>query len=365
MDTYSNSATRQLLNIGGGTTRWIKAAVAALLDDLSGAAREASGWPTAAIVDGDHIEIFDRNKAGGFDLALTLGATASEIRSGLQGQRRGGGRKDTLLRIGSGRAVIKRLQLPAAAIEVLPAIIRNKVESLAPWPLAEAMWGYRIAGPAQSGLLDVEVGIVSRKLVEGLMTALGEGGVKVTHLDIGDGTVEKSGIAIDFLGADRSQKMRRRFASLMTLAAVFSAGVAGYGLYLVFTAQAGLWDVEQRSTALKTALVRGNSSAEAGTRLSEANRIFARKKDMPPFVVLLNTLTELVPDGTWLDGIVYNGARLTINGKGVEITKVIASLEKSNYFADVNFAAATQRDADLNIDSFSISALVENGKVLP
>ena len=58
-------------------------------------------------------------------------------------------------------------------------------------------------------------------------------------------------------------------------------------------------------------------------------------------------------------------AEYQTNGKGVEITKVIASLEKSNYFADVNFAAATQRDADLNIDSFSISALVENGKVLP
>ena len=365
MDTYSNSATRQLLNYGGGTARWIRTSVAALLDDLSGAAREAAGWPSAAIVHGDRVEIFDRNKAGGFNLALRLDATAGEIRSGLQGQRRGSGRKDTLLRIGSSRAVIKQIQLPAAALEVLPAVIRNKVESLAPWPLAEAMWGYRIAGPAQSGQLDVEVGIVSRKLVEGLMTSLGEGGVKITHLDIGDGTAEKTGIAIDFMGADRSQKMRRRFSRLMTLAAAASAGVAGYGLYLVFTTQAGLWDVEQRSAALKTALVRGNSGSEAGTRLAEANRIFARKKDTPPFVVLLNNLTELVPDGTWLDGIVYNGARLTINGKGVEITKVIASLEKSSYFADVNFAAATQRDADLNIDSFSISALVENGKVLP
>lgn len=365
MDTYSNSATRQLLNYGGGITRWIKTSVAALLDDLSGAAREAAGWPSAAIMDGDRLEIFDRNKAGGLDLALRLGTTASEIRSGLQAQRRGSGRKDTLLRIGSSRAVIKQVQLPAAALEVLPAVVRNKVESLAPWPLAEAMWGYRIAGPAQAGQLDVEVGIVSRKLVESLMAALGEGGVKVTHLDIGNGTGEKAGIAIDFLGADRSQKMRRRFGRLMTLAAAACAGVAGYGLYLVFATQTGLWDVEQRSAALKAALVHGSGASETGTRLAEANRIFARKKNTAPFVVLLNNLTELVPDGTWLDGIVYDGAHLTMNGKGIEITKVIASLEKSSYFADVNFAAATQRDADLNIDSFSISALVENGKVQP
>ena len=66
-----------------------------------------------------------------------------------------------------------------------------------------------------------------------------------------------------------------------------------------------------------------------------------------------------MPDGTWLDSVNYAGDHLTINGRGVEIPRVIEILEKSDTFADVNFSAATQRDANLNADIFAISAAIQ------
>jgi general secretion pathway protein L len=75
--------------------------------------------------------------------------------------------------------------------------------------------------------------------------------------------------------------------------------------------------------------------------------------------VILNDLTKLVPDGTWLNTIDYENGQVTISGRGTEIPNVIESLEKSDVFSKVNFASATQRDPNLDVDIFSISASID------
>ena len=70
-------------------------------------------------------------------------------------------RKNLCLRLAQGRAVKKHIRLPASARDVLPAIVRNKVESLAPWPVEQAHWGYRITDELPGGDIGVDVGIIS------------------------------------------------------------------------------------------------------------------------------------------------------------------------------------------------------------
>lgn len=51
--------------------------------------------------------------------------------------------------------------------------------------------------------------------------------------------------------------------------------------------------------------------------------------------------------------------RLELRGQGSAIPGLIESLEQSDAFSEVNFSSATQFNADLNAETFSIGATLE------
>lgn len=359
MEQYSNSATRQLFNAGGGLGRWIGSTIAALVDDLAGSGGVSSSRRALIVASGKGSEIHVRDGKAQRRLVARADGGLAELTSLLRRELRGAAKKDVLLRIGSDMAVSRRIGLPAAALDVLPAVVRNKVESLAPWPLAEVMWGHRVADTSQPGQVDVEVGIVSRKTVDGLLAALREGGANVRYLEIASTIDEGETIVIDFLGSGRTGKARRMLTGAMSAATAVALGFAAYGIYLAITAQTQVWAAEERIAELKQGMLGGGNSGVMDARLREANVLYNRKKDALPVVVVLNALTQNIPDGTWLTTIDYAANRITIAGKSHEVAKVIESLDSSDVFAQVNFASATQRDADLDADTFSLSAAVE------
>lgn len=360
MEQYSNSATRQLVNAGSGLGRWIGSCLDSLAEDLSGAGRgrrdhratiEVSETAVRAGLRGKPASAADGN-AGPADIAALASRTL-----------RGRARKDVLLRLTGGKTVRQRIALPAAALDVLPAVIRNKVESIAPWPLAEVLWGYRVAEPPAPGQIAADVGIVGRKAVDGLIGALTAAGLRVQAIEIGDAA--DGAIQIDTAGPRRSQGYRRAIGAGLALAAIGSLAAGGYGAYLAYGAQRELQALDRQYTELRQSLL-GRSGAAAGdAKLAAANAAHDRKAGSLAFVAMLDDLTRQVPDGTWLTGIDYDERRLTIAGKGRDIDKVIGSLDSSDYFSDVNFASATQRDADLDADSFVISATVAPAKAQP
>jgi general secretion pathway protein L len=351
MDQYSNSATRQLINLGGGFGRWIKVCVTAFADDLAGSASSSTNSITMIRVTGDQTETYNRNSKTGDYEFLSRNSGLALKRKSIRGP--------VVLRIGNDRAVVKQVSLPAGALDVMPAVIRNKVESLAPWPLHEVMWGYRLLGSSQSGQVDVEVAIVSRKALAGLLSVFHDADIKVAHFDVASPVDDAEAIAIDFRGLDRLKKVRRRVATFMALAGLIAFTTASLGLYFALSTQGELSAVERRSIELKQVLLNGGGDSQANVKLVEANKLYERKKNNRPVVIVLNALSKLVPDGTWLNGVDYTGNQVTITGRGTQITTVIESLEKSDIFADVNFASATQRDVNANADIFSISAAIE------
>lgn len=359
MEQYSNSATRQLFNAGGGLGRWIGSTISALVDDLAGSGGVSSSRRTMIVASGKGSEIHVRDGQADRRLVARADGGLAELMALMKRELQGAAKKDVLLRIGSDMAVSRRISLPAAALDVLPAVVRNKVESLAPWPLAEVMWGHRIADSSQPGQAEVEVGIVSRKTVDGLLAALREGGANVRYLEIASMIDEGENIVIDFLGSGRTGKVSRMLTGAMSAATVIALGFAAYGIYLGFTAQTQVWATEERIAELQQGLLGGRKGGVMDARLREANALYERKKDTLPVVVVLNALTQNVPDGTWLTTIDYAENRITIAGKSHEVAKVIESLDSSDVFAQVNFASATQRDADLDADTFSLSAAIE------
>jgi hypothetical protein len=193
IDRYDNSATRQVLALAA-LARRIGGYVDALIADIANESGAAAAWQHLIHLGSGGAQVYGRNRAGAPEL---IGSFAGAIPADLAARLAGAGKR-IQLRLGRERAVVKTLSLPEGARDVLAAVIRNKVESLAPWPLEEAIWGYRETAESQAGHIGVEIGIASRRNIEALLAALAQNGIRADRLDIAATALTGDGIAIDF-----------------------------------------------------------------------------------------------------------------------------------------------------------------------
>lgn len=266
--------------------------------------------------------------------------------------------RDCALEFAPGLAVTDRMALPAESHEILKAIVRNKVESIAPWPLAQSVFGLRISPiPGDPAHVTADVAVVSRTLLDDLAATLAAAGTAVKAARVR--TADDETLPVDFGAEEKvreAEQRARRFASGL---AVIAALISVYGLFLVWQSYREMAADQERTAALMESL-RNADAAKGGTPLlAAANGLHDRRRDRPAAIAVVDELSKLLPQTVWLESLALDDAKVELKGQGSDIPALIAVLEASPAFKDVNFAAATQLNAELNSDAFSIGAALE------
>jgi len=241
---------------------------------------------------------------------------------------------------------------------VLRAIVRNKVEGLAPGPLAQCLWGMRAAPiPGDPQHVSVEVGVVSRAMLDELALALRQSGTEVKALSVtlpsGDA------VAIELGSVDLRRAARLRAVRLARAAAAVVLVLAGLGLFWIYRTSAEVARLEGETASLMAALKPGGVPAGEPPLVTAANRLYQARRERLSAVAVLEEVSKLLPDTVHLTNFVLEGDQLTIKGQGSGVPDLVQVLEASPDFQSVNFAAATELDQDSNADAFSLIATLE------
>ncbi len=266
--------------------------------------------------------------------------------------------KDCAVEFASGLAVTNAMVLPAENQEILKAIIRNKVESIAPWPLAQSLYGYRIAPIAgDPAHVSVSVAVVSRALLEEIAVRLAAAGstIKAAWVRLSDEETLAIGFGAEESARDAERRARRIGFGVAGIAAV----VAGFGLFLVWQSSAELSADTAEMQRLMASLRQTDAGEGGSPLLAAANTLHERRRERLPAIAVLNELSGLLPQNVWLESVTLDDAKLEIKGEGAGIPPLIEILERSGAFRDVNFSAATQRNAEMTAEAFSIEATLE------
>lgn len=266
--------------------------------------------------------------------------------------------KTAALEFASGLAVSDSFVLPAETVDVLQAIVRNKVEGFAPWPLARSAVGQRIREiPGDAAHVTADAVVVSRSLLEECANELGTFGIAVRSAAVR--LPDDEIVPLDFGGSEERQETERRFLRLAAGFAAMAACIMGVGLYFAWQTYSESADYRAQTAALMER-IQGAASGGGGSALvNAANSLYAARMQRQPAVAVLNDLSKLLPANVWLDSLTLDNDKIEIKGQGKDIPPLIEILEKSGSFKDVNFAAATQANAELSSDAFSIDAVLE------
>jgi general secretion pathway protein L len=337
----------------------IQNSVEALVAELAARRAVAHDPATTLRIKPSGIDVL-RREGPRRELVLEVMGRAQEAVQDIIARLGAGLPKDCGLEFAPGVTVTNEMVLPAESPDVLKAIVRNKVEGFAPWPLPECLFGQRIADIAgDPAHVVVDVAVVSRALLQDVTSALSDANVSVNaaHVLLQNG----DSLRLDFGGEDgirRAQQRARRLASGLAVAASL---IAIYGFFLVWQTSRELAWNRDKTVALIDSL-RGVGSVRDGiTIVAAANLLHEQRQQRAPAVAVLNEVSAILPQTAWLESLSLDGARVELKGKGTNVPELIDVLEGSDVFSDVNFEAATELNEEQNADAFSIGATLEPG----
>jgi general secretion pathway protein L len=321
---------------------WVARCISTAITELSQKRRNRSAPKAYAVINANKIEYFKIGKSG--ELLRTARLGRSE-------------RRNLGLRLLPDSAVTRRLNLPAGAKEVLPAIIQNKVESMAPWPLSQAVWGYlEMKSPQGTDGISVATAIASRKHLDSLINQIAQDGSRVVGIDVASAVGSGDHVTLQTGLDERRKKTKRSLLILCAIALASTLAVGGYGLQIALSEHANLATLQEKQQELTASLIANGQSETLSPLLLKANSIYERRAQTKPFAAVVNTLSELLPDSVWLNRISYTTSEITISGLGKNVPSLVETLERSTLFQDARFGAATQRDDKTGNDQFTITA---------
>lgn len=265
-----------------------------------------------------------------------------------------GGNRRVVLVVPSNAGLQRDVELPLAAEAHLAAVCANELERWTPWRPDQAVFSVKVLERSETeGKVLIELVAVPRFVFSRSAELLKDNGLLLVGL-----LRERPDQSPQFMevepesGNSRKLLRRARVASILTACGVVLL-VAGAFAYKLITIEA----LERRLVEIGGEVEEAQKLAEAAKKLTYQVRYADDVKlgGASPIMVL-NELSELLPDDCWLEAMSMEGDKLTIQGRARDALALLPLLNSSGRFQDVKFESEVIRDAEAGLETFNISA---------
>jgi general secretion pathway protein L len=261
----------------------------------------------------------------------------------------------------SNRFLFREVYLPARALEFLDGIVRAQIDRLTPWKPANAAFGFSPPLAVEHEQILITIAATSLGLVAPYLEAIADAGAHSIAVFAAVEGSRDDAVAIRVLeggvyGIVEVRRVRRGLVATFAGAAVAAAGA----LCLAAIVGPGL---ENRREELSEQMARLRAAASA-TREPEAGTFSAlvhRKQSVPATVLVLEELSQILPDHTSLTELHVENNKVRITGITSDAASLIGLLEQSSHFAEATFFAPTTRTVSEPGERFHIEARVHIG----
>jgi general secretion pathway protein L len=256
------------------------------------------------------------------------------------------------------RFLFRPLELPARAAGFLDGIVRAQIDRLTPWSASEAVFGCSI--PAESGTESITtvVAATTRKVamtyvqaVSGFHPATVAVCTDVAGRNAGRVKVfeQKTSGALDAARLSRALLVALGVATAAALLASISAAYVANDL--------GAQESElARQISQRRAAIRAGTDGQDRSPIAALER---RKDQTTASVIVLDALSQVLPDNTYVTELHLADNKLQIGGITRDAPSLIPLIEQSGHFTRATFYAPTTRSPSDPGERFHIEAQIE------
>ena len=258
------------------------------------------------------------------------------------------------------RFMFRPLELPQRATEFLDGVVRAQIDRLTPWSASDAAFGWSAPANAGTDRMVVTVAATARTLVRPLIDALGGAGAESVSVSTASPVAGAAPIRVfeqHARGVLDVTRVRRALVAVLVAvglvagASVSAAAVIGYNL-------GNRQDELTRRIAERRMALR--AGRESGTQVTTPLRALERRKyQNPSSVIVLEVLSQVLPDHTYVTELRIEGDKLRVIGVTRDAPALIRLIEQSPHFTRATFFAPTTRGPSDPGERFHIEAQIE------
>jgi general secretion pathway protein L len=253
-----------------------------------------------------------------------------------------GGRVDFLLN--SDGVLFRSVDFPKRAVDFLDGMIRAQIDRLTPWTANDAVFGWSPPSDIANERIQLTLAATSKNKVQPLVqlaTNLGATSVAAfAEPPPGEGAparfklYETSLQSADGRPVDVPRLLRITLLSA-GLAAAASLAFAAYA--------ASTLDVEQQQLSRRIAERRASLRLGQTGGGSAQSLLAKRKQTTPSSVMVLEAISRVLPDGTYVTELRIEGDKVQVVGISQDAPSLIRLMEQSPQFSRATFFAPTTR----------------------
>jgi general secretion pathway protein L len=258
------------------------------------------------------------------------------------------------------RFLFRPLELPKRASEFLDGIVRSQIDRLTPWSAADAVFGWAPPVDTSGDRIALTVVATARARIAPYvqaLTGIGASSIVITTQPH-DGSLAHAGPITVFAQGTRGAldiaRVSRMLFIVLTVASLTTALAATTAQFLTDGLDTQQLDLTRRIAERRAMLINGRNTG----RTSARQTLEKRKHETAPNVMVLEALTRVLPDHTYLVELRAEGDKLQIIGITREAPSLIRLIEQSPYFTRATFFAPTTRSPDDPGERFHIEARI-------
>ncbi len=266
-----------------------------------------------------------------------------------------------VLRLPEDQVLQLDVTLPLAAEDNLREVLGFEMDRLTPFNREMVAYDYVKVGrdPAQ-GVVRLKLFVITKSKLQLLVARLAALGIQATAVTTYRSPDEQGMPEFPAQPNLLTETPGSRSRSPVRYLAYASSALV---LVLAIVALAlPLWNQQRYIAGLEQAIEAVQADVKNSKRLAgeldrvvkDAEFIAAKKRDEPMAIGLVNELTQLVPDGTWLHRLEIKGGQIRVQGESVNAAPVLSTIENSGRFAETQFASPVVRNSSTGTERFSI-----------
>jgi len=254
------------------------------------------------------------------------------------------------------RFLFRPLELPKRAAEYLEGIVRSQIDRLTPWAANEAVYSWTPPVDAANERIHLMIAATARAMVAPYLQAiatLGSSSIAVTTVSLNS---DSNAVPIKIYEQRISAVDTARIRSILVAVFLISglSATISIGVSAVIADNLGSEQQELlRKISARRAAMRNVSDLSGGSALQALER---RKQTTPSSVIVLEALSTLLPDDTYVTEFRVDGEKLQIVGITSDAPSLIRLIERSPHFKRATFFAPTTRSPGETRDRFHIEA---------
>jgi general secretion pathway protein L len=303
---------------------------------------------------GDH-----REPLGRIDLQSAQAATVRRMLASTP-QGRHAETADIVICLPAARALRTTVSLPLQAERNLEQVIGFEFERLVPFKREAVYYAYRILSRNKvTRTLQVELTVVPRTDAQEISQLAQRIGLQIVGLEVAGSDPASAASSVLLHGNDRPATHPRARLALAALGSVTGLLALACIIIPFVRANNALGSLTaQVAEARREADASLNLQKQIDAQIQDQQSLITRKRQVPTVVELLDTITRLTPDDTWLTELQIATGEVHIIGASGSATTLLGLVDQSPSFRNAAFRSSITQDSKINRERFDIAARI-------